>query len=250
MRQDATSSWFFHYASVRQPRLRLFCFPYAGGSARIFRSWPPFLDSSIELCVCQFPGREHRFSETAISDFPLLLTSLVSALRLSLDLPYACFGHSLGALVMFELTHQLRLQECRLPIALFPSGCRAPHLPNPHSPIHALPDEAFFAELVRLKGTPHEVLEHTELMHLMLPMLRADFTLAETYVYREQLPLTCPISVFGGRDDHEVQQSSLYAWMKQTTGSFRARFYEGDHFFLHEAIPTIVQAINEDLSIS
>ena len=250
MKQGATSSWFLRYRPVRQPRLRLFCYSYAGGSAGIFRNWTQFLDPSIELCACQFPGREQRFGERPLSDFPLLMASLLNALRPLLDLPYACFGHSLGALVMFEVTQQARRAELPLPVALFPSGCRAPHLPDPDPPIHALPDEAFFAELAHLNGTPREVLEHAELMQLMLPMLRADFTLAETYTYQAQPPLSCPISVFGGREDHEVQLSSLSAWRQHTTGPFQIRLFEGDHFFLHEASSSIVEAMNDDLRSS
>jgi len=141
-----------------------------------------------------------------------LIETLAQALAPLLDKPFAFFGHSLGALVSFELVRRIRRQYGVHPVRLFVSAGRAPQIPHRGRPIHTLPDKEFLMELRRLNGTPSELLGHEELMEIMLPVLRADFAVYETYLYSTEPPLNCPISAFGGLQDHEVSDSDLEAW--------------------------------------
>ena len=144
-------------------------------------------------------------------------------------MPYAFFGHSMGSLISFELVRYLRREgHDPGPVRLFVSGHRAPQLPDPDPPTHHLAEPEFIEELRRLKGTPEEVLQNAELLRLMLPLLRADFALCETYIYRPEKPLTCPITAFGGLQDDEVPRETLAAWHEQTYNSFKLRFFVGE----------------------
>ena len=229
-------------------RLRLFCFPYAGGGAGIFRTWSDALPPTVEVCAVQLPGREWRIRETPFNDLIPLVQTLVPVLRPYFDIPFTFFGHSMGALIGFELARRLSTHEGRGPVHLFVSGCRAPQLPDPGPPIHALPRAAFVSELRRLNGTPEEVLGNLELMQLLLPTLRADFALCETYVYSPQLPLDSSISAFGGLQDAEVSHEELALWREQTRSSFTLRLFPGDHFFLHNVLSLMLQAVSQDLT--
>jgi medium-chain acyl-[acyl-carrier-protein] hydrolase len=176
-----------------------------------------------------------------------LIQALAQALFPLLDKPFAFFGHSLGALMSFELARQLRRQYGVQPVRLFVSAGRAPQLPHRGLPVHTLPDGDFLAELRRLNGTPRAVLEHEELMQIALPVLRADFAVYETYVYSTELPLNCPISTCGGLRDRTVSQSDLEAWREQTRGSFSLQMFPGDHFFLHTTQPLLLRVLSQEL---
>jgi medium-chain acyl-[acyl-carrier-protein] hydrolase len=229
-----------------QARLRLFCFPYAGGNASVFRAWPAALPE-IEVWTVELPGRGDRFNEPAFSQLSPLLQSLRAALRLYLDLPFALFGHSMGALLSYELARHLRQAGEALPWHLFVSGWRAPQLPDRTPPIHQLPEAAFAAALRDYNGTPEAVLQNTELRELLFPTLRADFAIAETYLYTPGTPLPCPISAFGGLQDQTVSREELSAWQDQTEGRFTLRILPGNHFFLNKAQTLLLPAISQDL---
>lgn len=149
-----------------------------------------------------------------------------------LDKPFAFFGHSMGAMISFELARQLRREHRPLPLHLFISGQRAPHIPRTDPPRYNLPEPEFIRELKRLKGTPDEILEHAELMQLLIPMLRSDFQICHTYEYSPEAPLECSITALGGFDDEEVKYGRLEGWEEQTTSSFSLRVMPGDHFYL------------------
>jgi len=176
-----------------------------------------------------------------------LIRSLTETLTPYLDKPFAFFGHSLGVLVSFELVRQLRRERKCGPVHLFVSGHRAPQIPDPDPPIHALPDAEFLEELQRLNGTPQEMLENDELMKVVLPTLRADFRVAETYVYEAEPPLDCPISVFGGVRDPEVNREQLMAWRQQTTKTYSLQMFPGDHFFLHSSETALLRTLSAEL---
>ncbi|HEY9282299.1 MAG TPA: alpha/beta fold hydrolase [Pyrinomonadaceae bacterium] len=235
------------YKAAATPRLRLFCFPYAGGAAHIFRQWPQGLPPSVEVCAVQPPGRGGRLRERPITSLRQLVAEAAPALRPYMDLPFAFFGHSMGAVVAFELAHHLRGARADGPAQLFVSGCRAPQLAREGDFTYNLPEPEFLAEIRRLKGTPPEVLEHPELLELVLPLLRADFTAIHTYEYSEVPPLTCPLTVFGGVEDEDVGVESLKAWRAHTTAAFTLRMLPGDHFFLHGSQPLLLEALNRDL---
>jgi medium-chain acyl-[acyl-carrier-protein] hydrolase len=237
--------WISYRQSGPKTRLRLFCFPYAGAGALIFRTWSDALPPDVEVCPVQLPGRGTRLAERPFTRLSPLVEALAQALAPILDRPFAFFGHSLGALVSFELARQIRRQYGVHPVRFFVSAGRAPHIPHRVPPIHTLPDKEFLTELHRLNGTASELLDHEELMEIMLPLLRADFALYETYVYLAEPPLDCPISAFGGLQDHRVCKSDLEAWRAHTSGSFSLRMFPGDHFFLKQ--PLLLQALSQEL---
>lgn len=246
------STTLIHNAWVTCPKpnpkacLRLFCFPYAGGGAAIFRTWPDYLPPNIEVCPIQLPGRESRLRELPFTRIDLLVQALVPVLHPYLNIPFAFFGHSMGALVSFELTRQLCMRSDRSPVHLLVSGHRAPQIPDLDLPLHQLPEFAFVKELRRLNGTPESVLQNPELMQLVLPILRADFALCETYVCSKER-IDCPITAFGGLQDSKVSYDALAAWREQTNSSFTLRMFPGDHFFLQSARLPLLQAVYQDL---
>jgi len=249
MSRSTTAAAFDSWISFRKPgpeaRLRLFCFPYAGAGALIFRTWSDGLPADVEVCPVQLPGRVTRLMERPFTQLSPLVEALAQALVPLLDKPFAFFGHSLGALVSFELARRIRRQYGVHPVRLFVSAARAPQIPHRDAPIHTLPEKDFLAELRRLNGTPSEILDHEELMEIMLPLLRADFAVYETYVYSAEPPLNCPISAFGGLQDRRVNNSDLDAWRAQTSVSFSLRMFPGDHFFLKQ--PFLFRVLSQEL---
>ncbi len=245
---DTTAPWFVCLRPAPQARLRLFCFPYAGGGAPLFRNWPDGLPG-VEVWAAQLPGRGSRFREKALTAMPPLVQALAAHFAPDEDArPYAFFGHSMGGRLAFELTRALRRQGRMLPARLFVSACPAPQLAPERPPIHSLPQAAFLAELARRNGIPQELLAEQELLDLLLPMVRADFMAYETAVYESEppLPRTCPIHAFGGVDDPLVSREALAAWQEQTAGTFQLSFFAGDHFFLRTAERELLGVVGRD----
>jgi medium-chain acyl-[acyl-carrier-protein] hydrolase len=240
-------SWIIRRKPSPQARLRLFCFPYAGGGVSIFRAWSDTLPADVEVCPLQFPGRGTRLMEPPFTQLSPLVQAIAEALFPLLDKPFAFFGHSLGALVSFELARRLRRRYAVQPVRLFISADRAPQIPNRDPAIHSLPEGEFLTELRRLKGTPTELLEDEEVMQIMLPVLRADFAVYETYRYSTEPPLNCPISAFGGLQDHRVNRGDLEAWRDHTGVSFSLTMFPGDHFYLNTTQPALLQALSQEL---
>ncbi|MEO0405787.1 MAG: alpha/beta fold hydrolase, partial [Cyanobacteria bacterium P01_A01_bin.135] len=216
-----------------QARQRLFCFPYAGGSSRIYWDWPQQLPQ-VEVCLIELPGRGRRMADPPITQLSQLVPQLSQALLPWLDRPFACFGHSLGALMAFELSHWLRQHQQPMPNHLWVSAARAPHLTSPDPLIHGLPRAEFMVELRRYNGTPAAILENVELMDLMLPTLRADFALLETYRYQARSPLPCPVAALWGKADDIVAPEEIEPWQVHTQGAFSLTAIPGDHFFIHQ----------------
>jgi medium-chain acyl-[acyl-carrier-protein] hydrolase len=239
------------WLSVFQPkpfaRIQLVCFPYAGGGASLFRPWVRLLPAEIDVCAVQLPGRENRLAEPPFTRVQPLVEKAAQQLVPVLRPPFAFFGHSMGALLSFEMARHLRTVYGLSPLHLFVSGHRAPHVSAQHAHIFRLPDPEFIEEVRRLKGTPEEVLANAELLELLLPALRADFELCETYEYRQDTPLSCPISAFGGLQDENVGRDSVLAWRELTDGSFSARFFNGGHFFLHEERWSLLHVVSQTL---
>lgn len=230
-----------------EARLRLFCFPYAGGSALIYRKWPDWVLPGVEVYPVQPPGRGGRLQETPFTEIEPLVEALAPVIAPFLDKPFAFFGHSMGASIGFELARLLRRDYGKEPLHFFVSARRAPQVPNTDPPIHDLPDELLKNELRRLEGTPAEVLEHPELMEVMLPLLRADFSVSEKYMFVPDAPLSCPLSALGGLQDSHVKREDLEAWRQLTTGPFLLRMFAGNHFFLHTAQNLLLRAVNLEL---
>ncbi|GLF93018.1 thioesterase II family protein [Streptomyces yaizuensis] len=241
-----TDRWFVRHPSTEAPRLRLFCFPYAGGGGSAFREWSGCLPAGVELWAAQLPGRESRVAEPALRRMDPLVEALYEAVLPRLELPYAFFGHSMGALVAFELTRLLRRRGAPLPTRLLLGAFRAPQLPNPHIRIHHLPDEVL-KTVLRKEGTPRQVLESDELMRALLPTLRADLELCDTYQHREEQPLAVPLSVFGGHQDVRVGRGDLDSWRTQTAKTFRLVMLPGSHFFLHSSQDLLLAELSREL---
>lgn len=228
--------------------VRLLCFPYAGGGASLFRSWRTELSPAIDVYPIQLPGREGRWQEKPFSRLIDLARVLSQALAPLLRPPYVLAGHSMGAFIAFELARSIRRANRPGPSHLIVSGARAPQIPDPEPPIHQESPDQLFAELQRHHGIPQEVLDHPELLSLLLPTLRADLEMCETYVYADEPPLSCPITVFGGVSDSKVPLAHLTEWHSQTSGEFQIRMFPGNHFFIFkEARAAVVQAMREGL---
>ena len=244
-------SWMVVPRPNPRARLRLFCFPYGGGGASIFRTWPQNLPETVEACAVQLPGREKRFLEAPFTDLRLVVHKLAEVLPPYLTGPFAFFGHSLGAFISFELARQLRRNNLNGLIHLFVSGQRAPQIPDADPQLYQLPDDEFIKQMHRrYEGTPLEVLQNTEMMKLLLPLLRADFTMSDTYTYMEDTPLDCPITAFGGLQDREASHNDLIAWRDQTRRSFSLKMFPGGHFFLKSAQIPLLRAIGIGLKQS
>lgn len=234
--------WIFCPVRRPQARLRLFCFPFAGGGASFYRTWASELPPTIELSAVQLPGREARIREAAFTGLPALIAELAGRLQPSMDRPFAFFGHSMGALISFELARELRRQRRRGPAQLFVSGRRAPQCP-PAEIRYNLPDQEFVAAMSSFNGTPKEILAEPELLELFMPILRADFSIIDTYVYTSEPPLDCPISAFGGTEDTEAPQAMIEQWREQTTRLFTLTMFPGDHFYLKNVYKDVLAQV-------
>ncbi|MBW4673425.1 MAG: thioesterase II family protein [Desmonostoc geniculatum HA4340-LM1] len=232
-----------------QANLRLFCFPYAGGSSVIFRTWFNSLPRNVEACAVEYPGRGKQINLPPYTRLEALVKAIAPSLIPYLDKPFAFFGHSMGGLVSFELTRLLRLEYNLKPFHLFISARRAPQIPRTKPPLHVLPDPELIEELRTLNGTPKAVLENPELMQIFLPVLRADFAVLETYIYTPQQPLDSPITILGGWQDKEVSHESLQAWQEQAMSTFSLQMLDGDHFFIHSHQNSLLKLISQELQI-
>jgi medium-chain acyl-[acyl-carrier-protein] hydrolase len=232
---------------ARQPRM--FCFHHAGGGAAFFREWPQLFGDELEIVAVQLPGRGNRLRESPYVDMRTLVGELTEALAPELERPCVFFGHSLGALLAFEVSRALRRARASLPARLFVSGRGAPSIPESLPPLENLSADDLVRELQRrYMGIPAAVLQNRDVLNLLLPTLRADLRLLETYTYQPEDPLPCPVSAFGGRQDPNVTAETLAAWQRETTGAFRLRLFPGGHFFPQEVPGLLAAATREDLA--
>lgn len=241
-------SWWFVPRPNPHAALRLFCFPYAGGNAFVYRSWVESLPPTVEVCGVQYPGRGRHVHQPPMTRIPALVAELGPALTPVLDRPFAFFGHSLGALVSFELARWLRRHRSVMPRHLFVSARRAPHLRDTDPPLHQKSDEEFLGSISALNGTPAEVLADPGVLRFLLPVLRADFELGETYEYVSDEPLACPITAFGGSEDEETLDGRLEEWSLQTTSPFSRHVLPGGHFFIQSSGEALKALVRWDLS--
>jgi medium-chain acyl-[acyl-carrier-protein] hydrolase len=227
--------------------LRLFVFPYAGGSAVSFRPWPQNLPEDVEVCPVEIPGRGRRMAEPLYTDLMALSRDMTTGLLSYLDKPFVFFGHSMGALFGFEMARILRASGGPQPLHMFVSACRAPQYPERAPIVHGLPESELLEYLRQLDGTPKEVLDQPELRRLLLPILRADFELVDTYEYSPGEPLDFPITAYGGLQDYEETEETIAPWRAQTTSSFSMRMFDGGHFFIHSSQQLLLQLMSLEL---
>ena len=230
-----------------QAGCRMFCLPYAGAGASIYRAWPAALRGEAEVWPVHLPGRERRLSDPPADTVQALATQTARGSAGDLDRPFVLFGHSMGALLAFEVARALRRAALPQPLALLVSGYGGPHLPDTRPPIHALPDDAFKEAVAALDGTPADVIANDELMALLLPLLRADFRLVETYRTRPEPPLDLPIHIYAGCRDRDTPQDALEAWGDCTRAGTTITLFEGGHFYLRDAAPALLDQLRGDL---
>ena len=217
--------------------VRLLCLPYAGGGASVvFRTFGSRLAPVAALCPLELPGRGARRSEALSRRVRELAVRLAGSLEDLRDDSLALLGHSLGALLAFEVARELRRRGGPRPSHLFVSSRRGPRILEAEAPIHGLPDASFVEQVQRrYHAIPEEVLREPDLMELLLPTLRADFEMLETYEYVDEPPLDCPITALGGVEDARATLVGLEAWRVETTGAFQLRRFPGGHFYFREA---------------
>jgi medium-chain acyl-[acyl-carrier-protein] hydrolase len=228
-----------------EPRaaVRLFCFPFAGAGIFAYSRWAEHLAPDVEVATVQLPGREERVREPSPSHVGEVVGPIADWIAAHAAGPYALFGHSLGALIAFELARELRRRAGTGPVQVFVSARMAPHALDPAPPLHRLSDQMLVQRLRQLGGTPPHVLDDEDLMGLLLPGLRADFAMNETYRFTPEAPLDIPVTAFGGTEDVRVSWEDVAGWRLHTRGRFRLRMLPGDHFFLVTQLPRLAREI-------
>jgi medium-chain acyl-[acyl-carrier-protein] hydrolase len=248
--QEQTRSkmaWFHFPKQCKEARLRLFCFPYAGGGAAIFHKWAESLPVEVDVCSVQLPGRGARFSEAPFTQIDPLVETIARNILAYADKPFAFWGHSLGALLGFEVARSLSRQYGLEPARLFVSGCAAPQARASFYRVDGLSESQLLDELRRLGGTPEAILANPELMQLLVSALKADFELSRTYRYKSGPPLSCPITAYGGLEDPIVGPDAVKAWRHQTRAPFSLHMFRGGHFFMHTAEPALLDVLSRHL---
>ena len=246
--QATRSPWFRRPLQPHSP-FRLFCLPFAGGNASLYRNWHDWLAPDIEVAAVELPGRGVHIGEPPLDSMESLVDRVLEAMRPYLDRPFAIFGHSMGALIAFELCRRLSVAGEPEPQHLIVSGMAAPHALADGEPIHDLPDAQFIDALRSLNGTPPDVLANEALIECHLGMLRADFRLAETYRCGPIVPLRHPITVFGGIHDDGFRRGDVEAWQEHTGAECVVRWLPGDHFFIRMHEHLIVSTLAGLLSV-
>ncbi len=241
------SPWIVRQKSSPTAEVRLLCIPYAGGGVATFRGWAEALPGA-ELNVLQLPGRGSRFRERPCDSLLTASRAGADALANGDGRPVAIFGHSLGALLGFEIARRLT-ERGTPPVALIASGRRGPSIGDRDDPISGLPDAAFVdAVRERYDGIPAQVLDNAELVALLLPGLKGDLAMIEAYRYEQAAPLPCPVVAIGGTDDPHTSRADLEAWRQETIGEYSLHVLHGGHFFLQTARESLLAIIGDRLA--
>jgi surfactin synthase thioesterase subunit len=243
--------WFYRPANRTQPRVRLVCFAHAGGSAATYRLWPQALPDDVEVVAVALPGRGGRWREPPIAGVAGMVDALLPELERWRDRPFALFGHSMGALVAFEVAAALQRRGGLQPAHLFVSGRRAPCEREPLAPLSGLDDAAFVAEIDRrYGGIPPELRHDADIMALLLPSLRADIHAVETWAPGGAAPLACPITAYGGHDDPHAPIAQMTGWQRETAAPARVRLFPGGHFYLEAQRDALLADVGAALAAS
>ena len=242
-------SWFCRDGKVDAP-VRLYYFPFAGGNPTALLPWQAELGNEVQLWVAQLPGHGVQLFKQPLRDWDELVARLADAIGTLSDRPFAFFGHSLGALMAFEVARELRRRRLAGPSQLWVSGAEGPQTRSVKQRLHDLPDAELIAALRDYRGTPAELLDDREMMGLLLPGIRADFALSEHYRYRAEPPLTMPVHLLRSDADPYVEPDRAAGWARETTGPLRERVYPGDHFFIYPHRAAIAELVVGKLTAS
>ncbi|WP_224367779.1 thioesterase II family protein [Hyalangium versicolor] len=243
---DTTAKvWFPYWKPRTGARVRLFCFPFAGGSASTLHRWAS-LGPHVEVVAVQYPGRETRFQEPPFNRLSVLVDALGPVMLPLLDRPFAFFGYSMGTFISLMLAYWLRRSGAPAPRGMMMAAGSPPRLWIPRG-THLLSEEELIGELRRYGSAPPQVLAHRELMQLLLPMVRADFEMLDTFVHPDEPPLSLPISVWGGTEDRKPTPESLEHWRDYTTQDFSLQLIPGGHFFIQTAGEQLRDAVEKTL---
>ena len=246
----ASSLWLWTARAVERPRARLFCFPYAGSGAGVFRTWPKRLPPDVEVLAAQYPGRGTRHTEPLVRRIEPLLDGLELALSPNLDVPYVFFGHSMGGLLAFELCRRFARRGAPLPARLFLSARPAPGRERRSAPPGGRSDANLLEKLRRYGGTPPEILNDPEMLALVLPIFRADLEALDAFRVGPGEPLTIPLTVLGGDRDDAPALADLEGWRAYTLGGCAIHAIHGGHFFLHSAEAEVLRLVSAALEVA
>jgi surfactin synthase thioesterase subunit len=242
-----TSLWLPCPPDGSSSRVRLFCLPHAGGGVTAFRYWKDKLPPFVQVCPVLLPGRETRIFEDPFTDLERLIEALTQELAPWLAQPFAVFGHSMGALLAFEWVRCLRRAGFSMPIWIFLSGRSSPDRQEKLNLLR-LPDDEFLTELNhRYQGIPEELFAMPELMKVFLPLLRADIAVIESYQFRTDTPLNCPITAFGGVNDKTATYEQLLAWKSHTSERFQLQLFPGGHFYPQISMLQVISGTLKEL---
>jgi medium-chain acyl-[acyl-carrier-protein] hydrolase len=250
------NAYLHRYAQPDPARVRttLYLFPYAGGSAAVFRNWANYFDDSYDLVGIQLPGRGSRLLEPAETDYRVLVRDISDALLADRrHVRFAIYGHSMGALLAHHVALELLRRGASQPDCLFLSGCKAPHLARRRLQVAGMSNADFLDELRRLEGTPPALLDNTELMQLLLPTIKADFMLLERW-YDDLAATPCPelalpICAMSGRRDSHCSRADVDGWREHSHGPLESLEYSGGHFFLQSQEAKLVGDIRARLDM-
>ncbi|EMY6536364.1 thioesterase [Salmonella enterica] len=227
--------------------IQLFCFPYAGASASIFKSWQSFLPSHIEVVGIQYPGHGSRISEKPYSSSNDIVNEMLNNIFNFQKKPFALFGHSMGAMIAFDLAKRIVTSLKQKPIHLFISGLAPPQLRKINNFNKTRTNNELINLMEQLGGTHSEILSNKELMGLILPALRSDFQIADNWFVEDVFDLSIPLTILGGDADNEVPEESLTYWSAYTTKKTTIKIYSGDHFFINTNKYQILNDISTQL---
>ena len=246
--ENSDSSWIIFPKPNPAAKMRLFCFPYAGGGTSLYRPWAERLSDDIELGIIILPGREHRITEPLVNELTTIVSKIESNILSFLDKPFAFLGHSIGSLISFELMEVLNKNYNKKPDYYFVSAYAAPHIKNRKLRMSELGDDELINTLKNYNGTPPQVLENPLILEYLLPIVRADFSIYDNYKYVERETLNCPLSVFMGKED-DIEENALQAWRNYTDKEFELHKFNGGHFYINDYTEEVIEIIHKSLNL-